>query len=257
MELAMESMYLRSTGQIRKIISKVLATKLIAMRNERPIVSFTFDDVPRSAITKGARILEKHGACGTFYVAGSLCGQELDGASYFRAEDLPVLVAAGHEIGCHTFNQTPVTGLNRAVLEHEIERNELFIAGNVANQLPTNFAYPFGAVGPRQKSLLQRRFASCRSTEPGINMRIADLGLLRAFQLSDQLTDEEVIAGLIQKTVKKHGWLIFYIHDVDENPTRYGCRPELLEYAIRVAMNHQADVLTVRNAIGSIAYGRS
>jgi peptidoglycan/xylan/chitin deacetylase (PgdA/CDA1 family) len=257
MELSMESMYLRSTGRLRGILSKVLATKLIAMRNERPIVSFTFDNVPRSAITKGARILEKHGACGTFYIAGSLCGQGPDGASYFRAEDLPVLVEAGHEIGCLTFSQTPVTALNRVMLERENELNESFITDNVANQLPTNFAYPFGAVGPTQKILLQRRFASCRSTEPGINMRIADLGLLRAFQLSDQLADEEVITGLIKKTVRKNGWLIFYIHDVDENPPPDGCRPERLEYAIRVAMNHQADVLTVRNAIGSIAYGRS
>jgi peptidoglycan/xylan/chitin deacetylase (PgdA/CDA1 family) len=253
----MESMYLPSTERLRGPLSKMLATKLIAMRNERAIVSFTFDDVPRSAITKGARILEKHGACGTFYIAGSLCGREIEGASYFRAEDLPMLVEAGHEIGCLTFSQTRVTALDRVMLEQESERNELFIADNVANQLPSSFAYPFGAVGPGQKIFLQRRFASCRSTEPGINMRIADLGLLRAFQLSDQLADDEVIAGLIKKTARKNGWLIFYIHDVDENPTRNGCRPEMLEYAIRVAMNHEADVLTVRNAVGSIAYGRS
>jgi peptidoglycan/xylan/chitin deacetylase (PgdA/CDA1 family) len=253
----MEPVYLRSKGWLRRLLSKALATKLIAMRNERAIVSFTFDDVPRSAITKGAQILEKHGVCGTFYIAGSLCGQEFNGASYFRAEDLAVLAEAGHEIGCLTFNHTPVTALNRAVLERENDWNEAFITNNLANILPRNFAYPFGAVGPRQKVLLQRRFASCRSTEPGINERIVDLGLLRAFQLSDQLTDQGVVTELIKQTVRRNGWLIFYMHDIDENPTRRGCRPEMLENAIRIAMNNRADVLTVRNAIGSIAYGRS
>jgi peptidoglycan/xylan/chitin deacetylase (PgdA/CDA1 family) len=250
-------MELHSQERLRTLSSKALATKLIAMRNERPIVSFTFDDVPRSAITTGARILEDHGACGTFYVSGSLCGNEIDGASYFRAEDLPVLVAAGHEIGSHTFSNSPVTSLNRNLLERDNERNRSFIAANVANQFTCNFSYPFGAVGPRQKMLLQRRFASCRSTEPGINTRIVDLGLLRAFQLSDRLGNEDAISGLIEKTVKKNGWLIFLIHDVDRNPGRYGCLPEKLEYAVQTAMKYQADVLTVRNAIGSIAYGRS
>ncbi|MCB8835211.1 polysaccharide deacetylase family protein, partial [Escherichia coli] len=41
----------------------------------RPVVSFTFDDVPDTALTNGARILEDHGVRGTFYIAGSLEGQ--------------------------------------------------------------------------------------------------------------------------------------------------------------------------------------
>jgi peptidoglycan/xylan/chitin deacetylase (PgdA/CDA1 family) len=250
-------MHLHSRNRFRRILSKLLSTKLIVMRNERPIVSFTLDGVPRSAITMGARILENYGACGTFYIAGSLCEQELNGTKYFRAHDLPDLVSAGHEIGCHTFNHTPVTTLNRAALEGETERNGSFIADKVANQLLCSFAYPLGEVGPRQKFLLQRRFASCRSTEPGINVGIADLGLLRAFQLHDEVVDQEMISELIKRTVAKNGWLIFYSHDVDESPTRSGCRPELFEYSVQAAVNQQADVLTIRNAIGSIAYGGS
>lgn len=36
-----------------------------------PIVSFTFDDVPESSWTNGARILEEEGARGTFYISGN------------------------------------------------------------------------------------------------------------------------------------------------------------------------------------------
>jgi peptidoglycan/xylan/chitin deacetylase (PgdA/CDA1 family) len=253
----MESIYRGGMSRFRRVISKILATKLIVMKNERAIVSFTFDDVPRSAITTGARILENYGACGTFYIAGSLCEQELNGTSYFRAEDLADLAGSGHEIGCQTFNHTPVTTLNIAALERENERNGSFITDKVANQLPCNFAYPYGEVGPRQKIFLQRRFASCRSTEPGINVGIVDLGLLRAIRLYDEVVDQEVISGLIKRTVRRNGWLIFCTHDLDESPTRYGCRPEVFEYAVRAAVNQGADVLCIRNGIGSIAYGGS
>jgi peptidoglycan/xylan/chitin deacetylase (PgdA/CDA1 family) len=40
-----------------------------------PMVSFTFDDVPKSAATVGATILEEYGGRATFYVAGSLVSQ--------------------------------------------------------------------------------------------------------------------------------------------------------------------------------------
>ena len=36
---------------------------------DRPLVSFTFDDVPVSATTKGAAMLQSSGGRGTFYVA--------------------------------------------------------------------------------------------------------------------------------------------------------------------------------------------
>jgi peptidoglycan/xylan/chitin deacetylase (PgdA/CDA1 family) len=241
--------------RLRKVLSRVFASKLIVMRNERAIVSFTFDDVPRSAVTTGARILESYGACGTFYIAGSLCERELDGILYFRSDDLPDLVGAGHEIGCHTFNHIPVIALDKVTLERETGQNSDFVAETITNQMLCNFAYPLGEVGPRQKFLLQRRFASCRSTEPGINVRVADLGFLRAFHLCNQSLDQEAICGLIERAVRKNGWLIFYTHDVEEELTPHGCRPELFECAVREAIRHQADVLTIRNAIGSIAYG--
>ena len=44
------------------------------LNNATPMVSFTFDDIPKSAATTGAGILEDHGARGTFYVSGGLVG---------------------------------------------------------------------------------------------------------------------------------------------------------------------------------------
>ena len=37
---------------------------------EEPVVSFTFDDFPRSALTVGGRVLRAHGWAGTYFTAG-------------------------------------------------------------------------------------------------------------------------------------------------------------------------------------------
>jgi peptidoglycan/xylan/chitin deacetylase (PgdA/CDA1 family) len=44
------------------------------MRNREPMISFTFDDFPRSALHVAGRILEDHGIAGTYYVSLGLMG---------------------------------------------------------------------------------------------------------------------------------------------------------------------------------------
>ena len=45
------------------------------MRNAQPLISFTFDDFPRSALTVGGEILERHGARGTYYASLGVMGK--------------------------------------------------------------------------------------------------------------------------------------------------------------------------------------
>jgi peptidoglycan/xylan/chitin deacetylase (PgdA/CDA1 family) len=111
---------LRSRELLRRVAYKSVA-KTIRMRNQRPVVSFTFDDFPRSAALNGARILERHGARGTFYVAGSYCGKVVDGVVQYCAEDLSALSHGGHEIGCHTFNHRRVSSLAANALVEEFD----------------------------------------------------------------------------------------------------------------------------------------
>src|SRR4051794_2067392 len=74
------------------------------LRNKTPMVSFTFDDIPKSAATTGAAILEDHGARGTFYVSGGLVGTKSPDWTVAEPEDVVALHRRGHEIGCHTFS---------------------------------------------------------------------------------------------------------------------------------------------------------
>ena len=54
-----------------------------------PVVTFTFDDVPDSALFKGASILEKHELRGTFYIAGGLEGRVRGATDAHRCGRLP------------------------------------------------------------------------------------------------------------------------------------------------------------------------
>lgn len=246
----------RGRRRVRAMASQLLATKTIAMRNQQAIVSFTFDDFPRSAVTKGAKILENYGVLGTFYAAGSLCGGTIEGADCFNSKDIQALAAAGHEVGCHTFSHLPVSTLTTHILRQEIVKNAAFVADNEPGYVLCNFAYPFGDVSPLRKSLLQRQFASCRGTKHGLNANRVDLGLLKAVRLYSHLIDELMISKLIDEAVTKSAWLILYTHDVDDPPSSYGCTPSLFEYAVKAATS-KTEVLTVRNAIAAVRYGDS
>jgi hypothetical protein len=65
----------RTLIAVRRSVRTALFARTVAMRNRRAIVSFTFDDFPSSAVSNGARLLEDHGARGTFYLTGSYCGR--------------------------------------------------------------------------------------------------------------------------------------------------------------------------------------
>lgn len=52
-----------------------LARSRRLLETDVPLVSFTFDDVPDSALGAGAAVLEKYEARGTFYIAGGLAGR--------------------------------------------------------------------------------------------------------------------------------------------------------------------------------------
>jgi peptidoglycan/xylan/chitin deacetylase (PgdA/CDA1 family) len=219
--------------------------KTAKMSTQRPVVSFTFDDFPRSAVLNGARILERLGTRGTFYAAGAYCGQAIDGITQYCAEDLLILSDAGHEIGCHTFHHSRVSTLPADVLLAEIELNKAFFMRHLPHPATHTFAYPFGEVSLRAAVKLQRLFDGCRTTEFGFNVGTVDLGRLRAIRLYNSTIDSKGIRQLIQEAVAAKAWLIFYTHDVDEAPSRFGCTPTLLEDSVVTALSSGAEVLPV------------
>ncbi len=245
-------MKVASPELLRRLASKVLIRKSVRMRNQWAIVSFTFDDFPRSAVFNGASILQEHDTRGTFYAAGSYCDQTIDGIPQYRAADLLTLAEARHEIGSHTFHHQRVSALTGLALDEEINRNAAFIASYLPGLAMETFAYPYGDLSVLSTRRLQRRFVACRSSEFGLNEGVLNPARLRAVRLYDDVINMSQVSELIHKANGENAWLIFYTHDVDKAPSRFGCTPKLLEYAVNLARRSGAVVLPVREGFTAI-----
>ena len=219
------------------------------LRNETPMVSFTFDDVPKSAATVGAAILEAHGALGTFYVIGSQVGTSSPLWDMVDGEDVVALHRRGHEIACHSFSHKRACDLDAATLNAEIARNQQYLRSLDASIRIENFAYPFGYGSFVRKRQLKTLFTSCRSIVPGVNSGTVDLQFLRAMPLIDRRIDREGIGRALDEARTCNGWLIFYTHDVADQPSPYGCSPALLHAALEAASRRKIPVLNMAEAL--------
>ena len=219
------------------------------LRNETPIVSFTFDDIPRSAATTGAGILEDHGAHGTFYVSGGLVGTPSPDWVMVEVQDIVALHGKGHEIGCHTFSHKRACDLDAGTLKAEIERNQQYLRSLDASIRIENFAYPFGYGSFVRKRQLKAVFKSCRSIVPGVNSGTVDLQFLRAMPLIDRRIDRDGIERAFDEAQTANGWLIFYTHDVADEPSPYGCSPALLNEALEAASRRKIPILNMAEAL--------
>jgi hypothetical protein len=56
---------------------------------------------------------------------------------------------------------------------------------------------------------------------------------------------------VLRETHERNGWLIFYTHDVADEPSWIGCSPRLLRATIEAV---QVRCLTVRDALSVIGY---
>jgi peptidoglycan/xylan/chitin deacetylase (PgdA/CDA1 family) len=249
----MSSLPQRVSGMAARFIARQSRSKVLSLGNAGPIVTFTFDDVPASACETGARILERYDARATFYVAGQGCGTaNPGGAPRASIAQLRTVWANGHEIGCHTYSHPTVRHMNLEQLGLELDRNRSALKAIDGDIALRNFAYPYGDLSVRSKRYLEGCFDCCRSGHAGINSGIADLGALHAWPLQEETLSRAKIAQLIAETVQSRGWLIFFGHDVVEQPGTYGISPDLLDFGVRTAQQAGCVVTTIADSLDRI-----
>lgn len=215
-------------------------------------VSFTFDDVPDSALGAGAPALEEHGARGTFYISGSLLGQQTPDWRIVTADGVCELAARGHEIGCHSFGHHRADWIGSRSIVADVLRNRAFLQGLDPSIRLENFAYPFGYTAFGWKCRFARLFRSCRTIVPAIETGRFDPQFLRAVPLYDGRLDLYEIARLLDETAARKGWLVFYTHDVVSRPSDYGCSPALLTFALRQAKASGVAVTSIAETFAQI-----
>jgi peptidoglycan/xylan/chitin deacetylase (PgdA/CDA1 family) len=251
--------------------TRVLFRRQLAVRTPVPLISFTFDDFPRSAFVEAGSILRRYGARGTYYASLGLMGKQSPLGPMYEAEDLKELVHLGHELGCHTFGHchswnTPPDVYERAILENQQA---------LANVLPgasfQTFAYPHSAPRLAVKKVAGRHFRCCRGGglkagrylrrhAPGgqtFNWGVTDLNYLCAFFLEKSRDNPEAVKSLIDQNARARGWLIFATHDVCADPSPFGCTPDFFEQVVQWSLESGAQILPVVKALEVVQAAQS
>jgi len=219
------------------------------LRNSRPIISFAFDDFPRTALSEGGRILEEAGARGTFYTALGLAGTSNNLGRQFQIEDLHELVERGHELATHTFDHVSARDVSNANFVINARKGRESIEATTGLVPSASFAYPFGCTNVRLKVKVGEEMQSCRGNFSGLNGAITDKNLLHANALYG---GKEALAGaleLAELNRRSNGWLIFYTHDVRPNPSKFGCTPELLEALVKSAVKEGYRIMKIADVV--------
>lgn len=206
-------------------------------------MSFTFDDFPESAARQGAETLESFGARGTFYASLGIAGEASVSGPISTAEGVVQLAQSGHEIGCHTFTHIDCSVVDESRTEVDCRKNREAAADLGLPEL-RSFSYPFGGINSAARRIMADGYETARTVWPGVNRGRYDAAALRAVPLMQQSGDA-IAASHLRSLLKSDGWLVFYTHDVSENPSAFGCRPSVIQKFCERALEGGAEVLPV------------
>ena len=239
----------RLLRKYQRTAAEYLARRPYVLRNDRPIISFTFDDFPTTALTTAGTILEQHGVRGTYYISLGLTGQIAPTGPIIERSQVSSVLERGHELGCHTFAHCHASDTPSDIFETNIVENRRVLAELVPGAELKTLSYPIGCPKPATKRSCAKHFAACRAGGQTFNRGIVDLDNLRAFFLEQSRDDLNAVKQMIDATVSARGWLILATHDVCPNPTRYGCTPEFFERAVRYSVDSGSTVVPVTGAL--------
>jgi peptidoglycan/xylan/chitin deacetylase (PgdA/CDA1 family) len=242
---------------VRRTLARVHRPRVLPERRAIGALSVCFDDFPKTAWTEGASVMRAHGARGTFFVSGSLCGTTAEGQVMYDEHDLQAAHAEGHEIGCHTFDHRSCLRSTVRELERSRRDNQAFVSRHLGEVRLVSFAYPFGDATVSAKRFTVQRFACARGVDAGLNTRRLDLGQLRAVGLEVGKRSLEVVESYVRSAAARRAWLIVFTHDVQDRPSTWGCRPDDLDRVLRLAKSSGLEILPVKAALGARAFAAS
>jgi len=236
--------------------AKCRARRMQSMQNREPLISFSFDDFPSSAWTHGGEILGRYEVMATYFISLGLLGRKDSSVGPLcTREELQAVTAAGHEAGCHTFDHSDAWICRAGAYEESVCRNAAGLSDLIPGRCFSSFAYPKGRATPPVKRAVGRHFACCRGNYPGLNQGNIDLNLLRAVAVYGDGESLDGLRKMILANREASGWLIFYTHDVSEEPSPFGCTRKLFEQVVKTAVESGARVLPVAQALNLVTAG--
>ena len=239
-------------AKIKRRLTQWRVAKPLSATPKQAVVTFTFDDFPKSAASYGADALAAIDAVGTYYACSGMMGARNLTGDLYTEDDVSTLVEAGHEIGAHTDSHLDCARVRTELVRSEINDNLRALDALDNKASIRNFAWPYGETHFAAKRGITDLVASARGILPGINRRGADLMQLRAYELSPEDWTTKRATAAIEAAAKTTGWVIIFTHDVRPSPSLYGTTPEALGNLTRLARDSGAQVISIAGALAQI-----
>jgi peptidoglycan/xylan/chitin deacetylase (PgdA/CDA1 family) len=238
----------RALGHYQRTSANVFFRRPFEIRLGTPLISFTFDDFPRSALHQGGEILRRYGLAGTYYASLGLMNTETPSGLAFDREDLSRLLEDGHELGCHTFDHCDSWATSTDAFECSIIENAAALRQLIPRATFRTFSYPMSPPRPSTKQRTAAQFSCCRGGGQTFNIGTIDLNYLRAYFLEKAKGDPAGVKTVIDANRRHRGWLILATHDVSLEPSPFGCTPAFFEEIVNYAVESGARILPVIRA---------
>jgi peptidoglycan/xylan/chitin deacetylase (PgdA/CDA1 family) len=226
----------------------------------KPIFSFTFDDVPISAMVNGSRILEENNVTGTFYISSKRCGLSND-ISLFDSkqkilskpeENIANMIfnlhMRGHHIGCHSHSHENLTKLSAKDIKKDSRKNRVLLSSILDGAAVDHFSYPYGAINDIAIKSLRKDYKTLRGIQDGVNRGMVYLSMLKAVKIYSLSLNKSNVIQWIKLNTEANGWLIFYTHGIDLLPNEFGTTPFDLQWVIEECRKTAGEMLNVRDA---------
>jgi hypothetical protein len=120
----------------------------------------------------------------------------------------------------------------------------------------TSFAYPHGHASIAAKNLIGRRFPVARGIWFGVNKRRVDFAQLRAVSLEQSFEHRTEVMTALDDAMASNGWILFFTHDVSDNPSPYGCRPDDLARIIEAVLDRGIEILPMKAAALKVRFSQ-
>ena len=240
----------RAASKSRRTLAANFKRRPFRIDPPTALVSFTFDDAPRSAFETGADLLEANGVRATYYVSLGLLDAETEIGRVGDLDCLRRAVAASHELGCHTFDHLDAWHVSAGRYIDSVDANQAALERYLPGMVFRTFAYPKSGPTLGVKAALEQRFDCCRAGGQTFNRGTADRNALKAVFLDARAgVDLSSARELIAENARLRGWLIFVAHGIEERAAPFTCRPEFFRAIVQSAVNSGAEIMPITEAL--------
>lgn len=126
---------------VKELMADIRAGKDVSKK-----IALSFDDGYKNNYTYALPLLKKYNARGTFHIINNRIGTD---EIYMNEQEIKALLAAGMEIGSHTFSHNPLGDIEEQYYDWETGVSKYDLEKRFPGLLVETMAYPNGSYNPK------------------------------------------------------------------------------------------------------------